>query len=167
MMVEEYNNLSAEAQYEILFQCCSSHRWVNALIITIPFSSLNELKTKADSCWINCTIDDYKEAFSHHPKIGDINTLKEKFDASLKFAQAEQRQVSGADETVLNKLITGNELYETKFGYIFIICATGKSATEILIKLESRLQNNPEDEIIIAAAEQQKIMQLRIDKIFL
>jgi 2-oxo-4-hydroxy-4-carboxy-5-ureidoimidazoline decarboxylase len=106
------------------------------------------------------------EAFTHHPKIGDAKSLAEKFATTKEWASNEQSGVNEASILTLNKLAEGNKAYEEKFGYIFIVCATGKSASEMLSLLESRITNTPEVEIEIAMREQNKITHLRIDKLF-
>jgi 2-oxo-4-hydroxy-4-carboxy-5-ureidoimidazoline decarboxylase len=106
------------------------------------------------------------EAFEHHPKIGDINSLKEKYPNTKEWASDEQAGINVASEEVLHAVAKGNEDYEKKFGYIFIVCATGKSAGEMRQILESRLMNNPDEEIQIAAEEQNKITKLRLEKLF-
>jgi 2-oxo-4-hydroxy-4-carboxy-5-ureidoimidazoline decarboxylase len=106
------------------------------------------------------------EAFSHHTKIGDLKSLQEKFSATKEWASGEQQSVSAATDQVLIELKELNEAYENKFGYIFIICATGKSAEEMLSALKQRILNDGEDELKIAAEEQRKIMHLRINKLF-
>jgi len=131
----------------------------------IPADDLVELLEDAESQWWLCTEDDWKEAFAHHPKIGDINSLMKKFANTAAWASGEQSGVNTATDEIIKLLSEGNRLYEEKFGYIFIVCATGKSAIEMLNLLNERLKNNPEEEIQIAADEQTKITKLRIEKL--
>jgi 2-oxo-4-hydroxy-4-carboxy-5-ureidoimidazoline decarboxylase len=109
---------------------------------------------------------DWQEAFSHHPKIGDIDTLKEKFAATTQWTEGEQASAKEASQQTLQQLAEGNQAYEQRFGYIFIVCATGKSADEMLQLLQQRLYNNPEVEIQIAMEEQLRITRLRLEKLF-
>ena len=102
------------------------------------------------------------EAFDHHPRIGDRDSLRRKFAATRALSEREQSGVGGASEDVLAALLDGNRAYEARFGYIFIVCATGKSAEEMLALLEARLQNDPAIEIRIAAEEHAKICDLRL-----
>ena len=127
--------------------------------------SLEELLEKAEEIWYECSEDDWKEAFAHHPKIGDVESLTKKFASTAQWASGEQSGVNTATEESITALAEGNHLYEEKFGYIFIVCATGKSAEEMLTLLRDRLKNNPEKEIKIAAAEQNKITKLRLQKL--
>jgi 2-oxo-4-hydroxy-4-carboxy-5-ureidoimidazoline decarboxylase len=106
------------------------------------------------------------EAFEQHPKIGDINSLKKQYANTVAWASNEQAGVDAASDEVLQALAKGNDDYERKFGYIFIVCATGKSAGEMLELLQSRLTNDPESEIKIGAEEQNKITKLRLEKLF-
>ena len=112
-----------------------------------------------------CSEKDWKEAFSHHPKIGDLESLKKKFSSTAGWASDEQSGVNTASQQIIEALADGNKKYEEKFGYIFIVCAAGKSAEEMLAIFKSRLQNSPEVEIEIAADEQNKITKLRIEKL--
>ena len=103
--------------------------------------------------------------FQHHPKIGSVAELEKKFASTAKWASGEQAAVKDANQAVLQALSAGNEAYEAKFGYIFIVCATGKSAEEMLNLLKQRLPNSPEIEIEIAKGEQMKITIIRLKKL--
>ncbi len=131
----------------------------------VPADDMVELLEDAEEQWWQCSESDWKEAFSHHPKIGDLASLTKKFASTAKWATGEQGGVNMATKETLGALAEGNRLYEAKFGYIFIVCATGKSADEMLVILQSRLQNSPETEIQVAADEQQKITRLRLEKL--
>jgi len=166
MTIQQFNNLSAQQFKEELFKCCGSTAWVKKLAEKIPFHSIEELKKAADAAWSGCEKNDWLEAFSHHPKIGDVKSTERKFASTKQWASREQASVKTAGQTVLQELKDLNDAYEKKFGYIFIVCATGKSAEEMLSMLKSRLENSSHEEIKIAAAEQNKITHLRIDKLF-
>ena len=130
-----------------------------------PVEDLVELLEDAEEEWYKCSPEDWKEAFSHHPKIGDIDSLKKKFASTANWAMGEQSGASKAGEETIKAFAKGNKEYEDKFGYIFIVCATGKSAEEMLDILQSRLTNDPKVEIEIAADEQNKITRLRLEKL--
>ncbi len=130
----------------------------------IPADDLVELLEDAEEQWWKCNEDDWKEAFTHHPKIGDADSLSKKFASTAQWASGEQSSVSLASKETIEALAEGNRLYEEKFGYIFIVCATGKSAEEMLGLLHARLPNTAAEEILIAADEQNKITKLRIEK---
>src|SRR5204862_1877936 len=104
--------------------------------------------------------DDWLEAFRHHPKIGDLSSLRAKFASTSAWAAGEQASAAGAGEEVLEGLAAGTARYEATFGYIFIVCATGKSAREMLDLLSARLGNDAPAELAIAAGEQRKITNL-------
>jgi 2-oxo-4-hydroxy-4-carboxy-5-ureidoimidazoline decarboxylase len=150
---------------EELSKCCGSSAWVNKMLPFIPADDMVELLEDAEEQWWKCTEDDWKEAFAHHPKIGDTGSLAKKFASTAQWASGEQSGVSAANKETIEALAEGNRLYEEKFGYIFIVCATGKSAEEMLGLLHARLPNTEEEEIKIAADEQNKITKLRIEKL--
>jgi 2-oxo-4-hydroxy-4-carboxy-5-ureidoimidazoline decarboxylase len=134
------------------------------MLAFIPAEDMVELLEDAEEQWWKCSEEDWKEAFSKHPRIGE-KFIKEDKNVAEAWAASEQSGVSGASEKTLLDLEKANREYEDKFGYKFIICATGLSAAEMLVQLQVRLQNNPETEIEIAADEQNKITKLRIEKL--
>jgi len=165
MTLHELNILPKEQLIKELSKCCGSPAWVNKMLAFFPADDLVELLEDAEEQWYKCNEKDWKEAFEHHPKIGDIESLKKKFSSTAQWASDEQSAVSHASQQTIEALTEANRLYEEKFGYIFIVYATGKSAEEILTILQTRLQNNPEAEIEIAADEQNKITKLRLEKL--
>jgi 2-oxo-4-hydroxy-4-carboxy-5-ureidoimidazoline decarboxylase len=166
MTIAEFDHLDAEQKKALLHQCCGSTNWINRILEALPAEDLVDLLEIAEEQWYACHEQDWREAFSHHPKIGDIDSLKEKFAATAHWAEGEQASVQQATEKTLQELAAGNDAYEQRFGYIFIVCATGKSADEMLQLLNLRLYNNPEVEIQIAMEEQNKITKLRLEKLF-
>jgi len=154
----------AEAR-RLLTTCCGSSRWVERMMARRPFGSTATLLASARDEWHGLTPDDWREAFAHHPKIGDRATLRAKFASTRHLAEQEQSGVAGASDAVLDALAEGNRGYEEKFGYIFIVCATGKSAEEMLALLQVRLNNRPDVEIHIAAGEQAKITEIRLESL--
>lgn len=166
MSIAEFDHLDIERKKQLLQQCCGSSSWVNKMLSVFPVEDLVELFEAAEEKWYQCSEEDWKEAFDHHPKIGDINSLREKFAATKNWASKEQSGVDNASENIITQLAEGNNKYEQKFGFIFIVCATGKSAEEMLNILQGRINNTPEEEIKIAVAEQDKITKLRLEKLF-
>jgi 2-oxo-4-hydroxy-4-carboxy-5-ureidoimidazoline decarboxylase len=166
MTIAEFDHLSTEKQKELLKQCCGSSKWVNKMLTVFPVEDLVELLEAAEEKWYECSEEDWKEAFEHHPKIGDLNSLKQKYTATKTWAEGEQAGVTTASEDVLKDLEESNKLYEKKFDYFFIVCATGKSAEEMLSMLRSRLNNTADEEIKITAAEQNKITKLKLENYF-
>ena len=130
-----------------------------------PFESENELIIAARSIW--CTLDssDWLEAFSAHPKIGESKGAVTQQTRAAEWSAGEQSSLAQADERVRNELAEANAAYFEKFGFIFIVCATGKSGAEMLELCRTRLANERETEIAIAAAEQQKITEIRLKKL--
>lgn len=165
MTLHEFNILPKEQLIEELSRCCGSSTWVKKMLPFIPADDMIELLEDAEELWWQCNEEDWKEAFSHHPKIGDVESLATKFASTAQWASGEQSRVNMASAEIIKALAESNRLYEEKFGYIFIVCATGKTGEEMLEILQERLKNDPEEEIKIAADEQNKITKLRIEKL--
>ena len=146
----------------LLQACCGSERWVERMMARRPFGSSDAAMAAAREAWFGLQPDDWIEAFGKHPRIGDRDALRRRFAATRTLSEREQAGVSGASEEVLAALFEGNRAYEARFGYIFLVCATGKSAAEILALLEARLLNDPAAEILIAAEEHARICDLRL-----
>jgi OHCU decarboxylase len=144
----------AEAQ---LLACCGSRQWAHRLAAERPFASADDLADAADRIWRSLPADDWLEAFAAHPRIGQ--------SSSNAWARREQAGAKSASPETLANLADVNREYEERFGHIFIVCATGKSAAEMLAHAESRLHNDPQTELAIAAEEQRKIMRLRLAKL--
>ncbi len=162
MTLAELNGLDESAAAELFERCCGARRWVQQMVDARPFSSFEHLLRQSETTWKHLSAEDWKEAFSHHPKIGDLESLKRKFASTASWAAHEQAGVRSASEDTLRRLAEGNRLYEQTFGYIFIVSAAGKSAEEMLALLEARLHHSPEEELAVAIAEQQRITRLRL-----
>jgi 5-hydroxyisourate hydrolase / 2-oxo-4-hydroxy-4-carboxy-5-ureidoimidazoline decarboxylase len=161
MTLDEFNILEREAAAKLLFSCCGSLHWVQLVMKELPFASEKKLISRATEIWYNeCGAEDWKQSFTHHPRIGDIKSLTEKF------AGKEQENIVKASEATIEALAKANETYEQKFEFIFIICATGKTAAEMLQLLQNRLGNTAADELHIAMGEQHKITLIRFKKLF-
>jgi len=165
MTLDEFNRLPQAEAREVLTQCCGSRRWVEQVAARRPVAAFDDLLVAADEAFATLEPGDWLEAFAHHPKIGDLDALRAKFASTADWVSGEQAGVSMARETTLAALAEGNRAYEQKFGYIFIVYATGKSADEMLELLERRLPNDPEEELGVAATEQMKITHLRLHKL--
>ena len=167
MTIEALNTLTpseANKQFEL---CCGASNWVEKMNQNRPFQNKNEVYQKAESIWFSLSSKDWLEAFTHHPKIGDIDSLRKKFHNTKSISKNEQSGVNDVEKSTLNDLAKSNQLYEDKFGFIFIVCATGKSADEMLALIKMRLNNNAEIEMQYAAKEQNKITQLRLKTLLL
>ena len=166
MALTELNSLPKPALAEALQKCCGASAWVESMLAVFPVADAQTLLAQATAVWNQLREADWREAFTHHPKIGgDVEALRAKFASTSTWAEGEQASVKQASQETLEALATGNEDYERKFGYIFIVCATGKTAAEMLALLQARLPNQPETEILIAAAEQDKITRIRLEKL--
>jgi 2-oxo-4-hydroxy-4-carboxy-5-ureidoimidazoline decarboxylase len=160
-------NAASELQArQLLARCCGASRWVDGMLARRPYASDDEVMAAADDVWAGVEEPDVLEAFGHHPEIGaSLDALREKFASTASWSAGEQSSVAAADEATLVRLRDGNVRYREKFGFIFIVCATGKSAQEMLALLEARLPNTREEELRIAAGEQGKITRLRLGKL--
>jgi len=165
MNLEQLNNLTEEQARHVFMQCCTSANWVEAMVKARPFDNRQAITHQADVAWQGLKEVDYLEAFEGHPKIGDVNSLRAKYANTKELAGNEQKSVQDADDAVLEALAKGNNDYEDKFGFIFIVCATGKSAKEMSDLLQARLPNDRKTELINAAEEQRKIFHLRLEKL--
>ncbi len=166
LMVEKklkINSLNEEKAFQAFLQTCASKEFAKKMVEGRPYLDINSLKIKAKEVFNSLSKEDWLEAFFGHPQIGDMNSLKKEFDQTKELAKGEQKSIEMASGEVLNDLTLYNKKYFTKFGYIFIVCATGKSAKEMLLMLKKRIDNNKEEEVYIAAEEQLEIMLLRME----
>jgi 2-oxo-4-hydroxy-4-carboxy-5-ureidoimidazoline decarboxylase len=163
--LERLNSLPREEALAELLRCCGAQRWASALVEARPFSSPGHLLEEAQRVWGDMGPADWREAIAHHPRIGDIARLRERFAATAAWSVQEQGGVRGASEEVLQGLAEGNRAYEERFGFTFIVCATGKSAEEMLALLRSRLANPAERELQVAAGEVARINRTRLEKL--
>jgi 2-oxo-4-hydroxy-4-carboxy-5-ureidoimidazoline decarboxylase len=151
--------------HETMRRCCGAGWWCDAMAAARPFVDDAAIVTAADHAFDAMPHDAWLEAFTSHPKIGDLGSLRMKFAGNEEWSGGEQSGVNGADDATLQGLADGNREYEERFGYLFIVYATGKSAGEMLAILRRRLGNDPETEFLIAAGEQRKITHLRLAKL--
>lgn len=164
MSIAELNGMPENEAFVSFERCCGSRVWATRMTASRPYADLPGVHQTAETTWWNLPEEAWLEAFTAHPRIGDVNSLREKFANTKKWASGEQSGVDSATGDVLQGLADGNAVYEEKYGYIFIVCASGKSAGEMLELLQARMNNGPEEELRIAAGEQMKITNLRIDK---
>ncbi len=165
MTLDELNGLTHEDATAALLRCCGSRRWAEEMAYGRPFASARALYDRADTVWAGMGRKDHRQAFAAHPRIGDREALRAKFASTAAWAEGEQAGAAGASDAVLDALAEGNRAYEARFGHIFIVCATGKSAEEMLALLRKRLPNTPDDELDVAAEEQRKITRIRLEKL--
>lgn len=150
----------------LLLRCCGSTRWAERVAARRPFTDDAALFRAADEEWAGASQTDVLEALGHHPRIGaDLDELRKKYASTATWAAGEQSGAQAASEATLVALRDGNVAYEARYGHIFVVCATGRSADEMLAILRARLGNDPEGELRVAAAEQGKITRLRLEKL--
>ena len=153
------NALSDQRARAALERCCGARHWADAMLAARPFGSDAELLATAERVWWGLGRADWLEAFAAHPRIGGRGGPK------TDWARHEQAGADGATEATLAALAQGNRAYEERFGHVFLISATGRTADEMLVALRGRLTNDPATELRVAAEEQAKITRLRLGKL--
>lgn len=159
------NALPPEQATTELLQCCGSTRWAEAMTAQRPYAGVEALLTTAGDVWSSLESSDCLAAFRSHPRIGERKASEPVSAQSQQWSGQEQSGVSSASQQTAASLAQLNEAYERKFGFIFIICATGKNSEEMLSALRERLENDAATELPIAASEQAKITHLRLKKL--
>ena len=165
MDLKQLNSMPHDEAVKALLQCCGSKRWAENVANARPYDNVETLITNANDIWWSLEHDDWLEAFLSHPKIGEKKAAAPVSDKSHRWSGQEQAGVATASRETVDALAGLNWAYEQKFGFIFIICATGKTSEEMLESLKKRLENDAETELPIAAAEQSKITELRLKKL--
>jgi 2-oxo-4-hydroxy-4-carboxy-5-ureidoimidazoline decarboxylase len=162
--LDQWNALPAQEAVREILPCCGSDAWATRIVSRRPVQDENSLLTVAGEIWAGLEEGDTLEAFRSHPRIGDSRVEKTVTPQSSSWSAREQEKAAAGDEILMTELKNGNLAYDKKFGRIFIVCATGKSAGEILEILRRRLDNDEATELQLAREEQRKIMQLRLKK---
>lgn len=157
MTLSELNQLSTIKAEAELLRCCGSRRWVRLMLAARPFANDAVMAASAERLWWSLGAADWLEAFAAHPRIGERSESA--------WANHEQAGAAAASAAVRERLAQGNRDYEARFGYTFLICATGNTADAMLAALEARLHNAAADELQVAAVEQRKITALRLQKL--
>ncbi len=165
MDLERLNALPDDEASKELLTCCGSTRWSQMTTARRPYKTLEELTRVANDVWWSLEQSDWLEAFRSHPKIGEKKSTEAVSTQAQEWSGQEQSAVQTAAQQTLDSLTQLNHQYEARFGFIFIVCATGKSADEMLALLQARMQNDVETELPIAAAEQAKITEIRLKKL--
>ena len=165
MTLEELNNLPRKQAMARFGDCCAATPWVQGMTDSRPFANRDAMLARSESLWPTLTERDWLQAFEAHPRIGNVDSLRKKYASTRELASGEQAGAHQAPEEVLQCLKAGNDAYLEKFGFIFIVCATGKSAQQMLSLLEARLPNSREQELENAAREQAKITAIRLEKL--
>jgi 2-oxo-4-hydroxy-4-carboxy-5-ureidoimidazoline decarboxylase len=163
MTLDEFNKLSVADAIAQLYSCCHCNAWAETVEKLRPFTDIEKLFYAAQTLWQQATEAQILEAFSGHARIGDIALLRSRYAGR---ATAEQGQVLEASEAVLQELHQLNIDYEARYGFIFIVCASGKSADEMLALLKARINNGRAIELLNGAAAQGEITRLRLQQLF-
>lgn len=159
MTLTEFDDLPEADAIAALLECCACLRWAEALVRQRPHGSIDALVDAAHAEWRKADEEELLVAFGAHPRLGDVAQLRERFDP---VALREQGSVLDAAEAVLSRLKARNDAYFDRFGFIFIVCATGLTAEEMLERIEARIDNDRATELANAAREQGRIMELRL-----
>jgi OHCU decarboxylase len=154
--LDQLNAMPAPDAEALLQTCCGSQNWVHRMAESRPFRDLDDLYDTSERLWLGLGPEDWLEAFAAHPRIGERGG---------RLSRQEQAGAAGASDEIVAALAEGNRQYEERFGYIFILSATGKSAEEMLANLRERLDNDSETELRVAAEEQRKITRLRLERL--
>ena len=158
-----WNEAEAPAALDAMLACCGARRWAEAMVALRPIASVMELSTAADRIWSTVEEADWMEAFACHPRIGECKAPRAS-RKSAAWSRQEQLSAGRADEQVLAGLAAGNLLYEQRFGFTYIVCATGRRAEEMLAILKRRLSSDRAAELREAAEQQRQITQIRLGK---
>ena len=161
--LDRLNALPPNEAEATLISCCGSTEWARRMAAARPYASEAGLAEAADRIWRGLSRADWLEAFAAHPKIG--STAPAGRGKAPEWSREEQRGTNAASPETLARLAAANRDYEARFGHIFIVCASGRSAEEMLSLARQRLANDPDRELSLAAEEQRKITRLRLEKL--
>ena len=165
MTLDSLNELPSAAATSEFLKCCGSKRWARMMTEARPFANAGELFGRGDEIWWSLSEADWLEAFRAHPKIGEKKAATAQTEQARAWSAQEQSGMTSAPSATVAELAQKNSAYLNKFGFIFIVCATGKSSEQMLEILKSRLSNPADIEIRAAAEEQTKITRLRLEKL--
>ena len=162
-VLSHWNMLDPESAVASILPCCGSTRWAKKLVELRPIADEQELVERSGSIWQSLAPEDWYEAFQSHPRIGEKSRESSTAQSSA-WSSGEQSGMMSSTSTVREALERGNRAYEQRFGRIYVVCATGKSAEEMLSDLQRRLKNDPETELLEAVEQQRQITRLRLGK---
>ena len=162
-VLDAWNNADESGATGAMLSCCGAHRWAEQMVALRPIANIAELSEAADRVWATMGEPDWMEAFACHPRIGERKAAAASEKATAWSVQ-EQAGTSSAATNVMRELAEGNAQYEQRFGFTYIVCATGRSADEMLAILERRLANDRVAELKEAAEQQRQILQIRLGK---
>lgn len=163
--VRRLNRLAPEEAERALLACCGSERWAREVAARRPFRDVGQLLDTGERVWFELGREDWLEAFRAHPRIGEKKAEAVVSEDARRWSEGEQSRARDAATETLDALAAANREYEERFGFIYIVCATGRTAGEMLALLRARLKNDVETELRVAASEQWRITELRIRKL--
>lgn len=163
--VAHLDRLTDDELEQALGACCGARRWVDRMMRSRPFRDTETLLRRAEEIWWSLGPEDWREAFAHHPRIGERDAEVAQAVRARGWSAGEQRGVADASSDIRSAIADGNREYERRFGHIYLVSASGKSAEELLELLRARLANDPATELEVAAGEQAKITRLRLLKL--
>ena len=163
--IHRINSLPSDQAEAEFLKCCGSRMWAVKMTAARPFENIEEMVANSDRIWWSLDSSDWLQAFDGHPKIGEKKAAAPVAGQSLSWSEKEQSGTRGSSSETMDELAELNRQYQEKFGFIYIVCATGKTADEMLGILRKRLENDPATELRNAAAEQAKITTLRLNKL--
>lgn len=163
-ILHRWNQIPVSEAVEQVLSCCGSKAWARALAARRPLPNETSLLAASDEIWNALGEQDWMEAFSKHPRIGERKAPAVALAQSASWSEQEQKSMAAAGDAAQQALAQANRAYEQRFGRVFIVCATGKGASEILDILRRRLHNDDATELREAAEEQRKITNLRLKK---
>ncbi len=163
-ILDQWNHADPVAAEAEILPCCGSRAWARQLAALRPFAAPADLLTTSDQVWSRLDLADWDEAFRSHPRIGERKAPASATAQSAQWSTQEQSAAASAAAATQARLKQANAAYEARFGRIYIVCATDKSAAELLAILERRLHNEETAELREAAEQQRQITQLRLRK---
>jgi 2-oxo-4-hydroxy-4-carboxy-5-ureidoimidazoline decarboxylase len=163
-VLARWNSLDPAAAAQEVLPCCGSHAWASALASKRPIANEATLIKISSSIWFSLPEEAWQEAFNSHPRIGQKHAQTRATEESLRWSAQEQRAALSDDDVTKRELEEANQRYEQKFGRIFIVCANGKTFSEMLTILEARIHNNAATELHEAAEQQRRITELRLHR---
>ena len=164
-VLRQLNAMDDQELGAALADFCAAPDWIDRMAASRPFATPAAVLAASDAAAEAVSADDWREAFRHHPRIGERAAERRQSDAALAASAREQSTAQDASAADLAALAEGNRAYQDRFGYVFIVSASGKSAPEILAILRDRLKNDPGSELRVAAGEQRKITRLRLERL--
>ncbi len=162
-VLDAWNSADRADARAAMIACCGASRWADAMAAARPLRTIVELSETADRIWSTMAEADWLEAFACHPRIGE-RTAAHATAQSAAWSRQEQSSAAAASEPILSELAEGNAAYEQRFGFTYIVCATGKRADEMLEILHRRLASDRATELHEAAEQQRQILQIRLGK---